>query len=161
MTTLERCVDLLDKNHVRYVHTRHPEAYTARQVAKVENRPSSMFAKTVIFHSAKGYGMAVLPARCMVDLDELAMTLNMVRIRLASEKEIREICPGTEVGAMPPFGGLYNLPVYVDARLAEERHIFFNAGTHRDAIHMSFADYLRLVNPLITRFAQSEVLTAV
>jgi Ala-tRNA(Pro) deacylase len=158
MTTLQRCIELLGNNLVHYVHTNHPDAYTAREVAKAEHRPLSMFAKTVIFYSARGYGMAVLPADCVIDLDELAMTLNLIRIRLATEAEICQVCPDSEVGAMPPFGGLFDLPVYVDARLTEEKYIFFNAGTHRDTIHMSFADYFRVANPLITRFACPEVL---
>jgi Ala-tRNA(Pro) deacylase len=156
MTTLRRCLDLLDRNRVAYAHTTHANAYRAREVASAEHMLPYKVAKTVIFCGDGCYGMAVLPADCRVDLGEMAMSLGLARVRLASEAEVARLFPDCEVGAMPPLGTLFNLPVYVDERLAYEKFIVFNAGTHRDAIHMSFADYLRLTDPLVRRFAHPE-----
>ena len=156
MTTLRRCLDMLERYQIPHVHTRHANAYSAREVAVAEHRPPYMLAKTVIVRSANGYAMAVLPADCKVDLEELATTLNLQRVRLATEEEIRERFPESEIGAVPPFGTLFGMPVYMDVRLAEEPYIFFNAGTHRDAIHMSFADYVRLADPAMIRFAHPD-----
>jgi Ala-tRNA(Pro) deacylase len=157
MGTLQRCTELLERRHIHYTHTRHANAYRAREVAAAEHVPSSKLAKTVIFCGDSFYAMAVLPADCMLDLDELAVRLGLQRIRLATEGEIIRLFPGTEVGAMPPLGELFALPVYLDERLAKEKHIVFNAGTHRDAIHMRLDDYVRLAQPLILRFAYPDV----
>jgi Ala-tRNA(Pro) deacylase len=157
MTALQRCLELLDENEVPYTHTKHTAAYRALEVAEAEHLPPHMLAKTVVFRAGGGFALAVLPADCKVDLEELARTLNLAQIRLATEDEVRAKFPESEVGAMPPFGSLFDVPVYLDARLADQSYIFFNAGTHRDAIHMSFANYARLADPLITRFAHREL----
>ena len=94
-----------------------------------------------------GYGMAVVPGDRMLDLEGLRALLGVSRLRLATESELGELFPDCELGAMGPFGNLCGVPVYADAGLAEEETIAFNAGTHRDVIHMSFADYRRLVKP--------------
>jgi Ala-tRNA(Pro) deacylase len=156
MATLQRCTELLNRRHIRYAHTRHANAYRAREVAAAEHVPSSKLAKTVIFCGDSIYAMAVLPADCMLDLDELAAGLGLRHVRLATEGEIVRLFPATEVGAMPPLGELFALPVYLDERLTREKHIVFNAGTHRDAIHISLDDYIRIAQPLVMRFAYPE-----
>ena len=157
MATLQRCTELLDRKRIPYTHTRHANAYRAREVAAAEHLPPYKLAKTVIFCGDSFYAMAVIPADCMLDLDELAISLGLQRVRLATEGEIVRLFPNAEVGAMPPFGDLFNLPVYLDERLTKEKHIVFNAGTHRDAIHMRLNDYVRVARPLILRFAYPEV----
>jgi Ala-tRNA(Pro) deacylase len=157
MTSLQRCIELLDSDRIHYTHTRHANAYRAREVAAAEHVPPYRLAKTVIFCVDRVYGMAVLPADCKLDLDELTANLGLGRVRLATEAEIAGLFPSSEVGAMPPFGELFNLPVYLDERLAAEDHIVFAAGTHRDAIHMKTADYLRVVRPLVINLAFWEV----
>ena len=157
MTSLQGCIGLLDSHRIHYTHTRHANAYRAREVAAAEHVPPYRLAKTVIFCADNLYAMAVLPADCMLDVDELTANLGLGRVRLATEGEIVRLFPDSEVGAMPPFGELFNLPVYLDERLAEENHIVFAAGTHRDAIHMRTADYIRVALPLVTRLACPEV----
>jgi Ala-tRNA(Pro) deacylase len=126
-------------------------------VAAAEHVPAYRLAKTVVFCGDKFYGMAVLPADCMLDLDELTANLGLGRVRLATEGEIVRLFPDSEVGAMPPFGELFNLPVYLDERLAAEKYVVFAAGTHRDAIHMRMDDFVGIAEPTITRLACPEV----
>ena len=99
MTTLRRCLDMLERYRIPYVHTSHANAYRAREVAEAEHLPAYMLAKTVIVHGREGYAMAVLPADCKVDLEELATTLNLQHLRLATEEEVRERFPESEIGA--------------------------------------------------------------
>jgi Ala-tRNA(Pro) deacylase len=139
------------------MHHVHAPAYTARELARAEHVGPDRVAKTIVFHSNKGYGMAVLPADSYVDLSELRFVLGLDYLRLATESELRQLFPDNEVGAMPPFGNLYGMPVYVDANLAEEDIIAFNAGTHRDVIYMRFDDFRRLVRPTITFFSERSV----
>jgi Ala-tRNA(Pro) deacylase len=97
--------------------------------------------------------LAVLPADYLIKLDTLGCFLNDPNIRLASELELGELFPECELGAMPPFGNLFHLPVLVDTSVAEQEFMVFNAGTHRDVIHMHFEDYQRLVDPAVGMFA--------
>lgn len=154
MPILSKLREFLDQNHIEYTHTVHPLAYTAREVASAEHVPAREVAKTVIFLSEQGYGMAVLPADSVVDLEQLRLDLGLSRLRLATEAELGELFPSCELGAMPPFGNLWKLPVYVDSRMSGEATITFNAGTHRDVIHMQYRDFERLVNPAIAPFAK-------
>ncbi len=154
MAMLRKLQEFLDQNGVQYTHTVHPTAYTAREVAAVEHIPPQEVAKTVVFLSENGYGMAVLCADCVVDLEQLRRDLGLTRLRLATEAELGELFPDCELGAMPPLGNLFGLPVYVDSQLAAEEMIAFNAGTHRDLVHMRFRDFERLVKPEIIPFAR-------
>lgn len=154
MPVLTRLREFLDQNNVQYTHTVHSLAYTAREVAAAEHIPARELAKTLVFLSEQGYGMAVLPGDSVADLEQLRLELGLTRLRLATEAELGELFPNVELGAMPPFGNLWNLPVYVDSRLAGEDMIAFNAGTHRDVIHMHYADFERLVQPSVIAFSR-------
>jgi Ala-tRNA(Pro) deacylase len=155
MTTLQRCLEFLDRSQIRYAHTGHRVAYTALEVAAAEHLPAAKMAKTVVFFDDReGYGMAVLRADCLVDLDELGEITGSHHIRLATETEIGRLFRDSELGAMPPFGNLFDMPVYLDHALADNPAIAFSAGTHRDVIHMSFADFRRAVQPKIVSFAR-------
>jgi Ala-tRNA(Pro) deacylase len=151
---LERLLEFLNQSRVQYTHHVHPTAFTAREVASLEHLPAHEFAKTVVYHGDTGYGMAVLPADTKLDLQELRVLLGLQRARLATEAELASLFRECELGAMPPFGNLCGIPVYVDARLTAEETIAFNAGTHRDLILMKFRDYERLVGPSIVHLAR-------
>lgn len=155
-------MEFLDGNDVHYVHTRHTNGYRAREVALalLEHVPPYRQAKTVIVCADMSYGIALLPADCTLDPQELAEHLGVSRVRLATESEAEMLVPDAEFGAMPPFGSLFDLPVYMDQRLAPEKYIVFSAGTHGDALHMRLTHYLRLANPLILRFSHREARVA-
>lgn len=148
----------LDENHVGYTHTVHPLAFTAREVASVEHVPAREFAKTVILSGDHGYTMAVIPAARLVDFQEVRLALGLAHARLATESELKQVFPDCDLGAMPPFGNLYDMPVFLDSSLATEPVIAFNAGTHRDVVHMRIEDYRRLVKPSIVSLAREAVM---
>ncbi len=147
--------ETLDASGVSYTHHVHPLAYTARELASAEHIPAHEVAKVVVFLGDHGYGMAVLCADSMVDVMELRAALGYQRLRLATEAELGELFPDCELGAMPPLGNLFGLPVYVDSRVAGEETIAFNAGTHRDVVLMRFKDFQNLVKPEIVHFARA------
>jgi Ala-tRNA(Pro) deacylase len=157
MTTLERCLDFLESNNIGYAHTKHSLAFTAMEVAFAEHISPHKLAKTVVYAGTQGYGLAVLPADCLIDLATLGAFVNDSFIRLASERELAELFPQCQLGAMPPFGNLFHLPVIVDSSVAGQEFIAFNAGTHRDVIHMRTADFTRLANPAVAKFAMIAV----
>jgi Ala-tRNA(Pro) deacylase len=110
-------------------------------------------AKTVVLWTGEEMILAVLPAPNHVRFDKLAAEVGK-SVRLATEQEFSSLFPDCELGAMPPFGSLYSLPVYVDESLAADEAIVFNAGTHRDAIRMRYDDFVRLAKPRVCSFAQ-------
>jgi Ala-tRNA(Pro) deacylase len=161
MTTLQRCLDFLDNAHICYAHTRHSVAFTAMEVAFAEHLSPHKLAKTVVFAAAQGYGLAVLPADYLIYMDTLGAFLNDHTVRLATERELGELFPECELGAMPPLGNLFHLPVLVDNTIAEQEFIAFSAGTHRDVIHMHFGDFRRMVDPAIGQFAYQPALARI
>lgn len=155
MAMLDNLLAFLSERQVAHTHTTHPTAYTAREVANAEHVPEHSVAKVVVFFTQDNYGMAVLPADSVVDLEELRLALGTPRLRLATEHELMELFPRCELGAMPPLGNgtMFEMPVYVDETLTTEPEITFNAGTHRDVVHMAYQDYAKLVRPVVVRFA--------
>lgn len=157
MTTLERCLEFLDRSRINYAHTKHPRVFTAAETAFAEHVSPHKLAKTVVYATTQGYGLAVVPADHLINLETLGAFLNDPEIRLASEAEVAQLFPESEVGAMPPIGNLFHLPVIVDTSIAEQEFIVFNAGTHEDVIHMSYGDFRRLVNPAAGKFTMAGV----
>jgi Ala-tRNA(Pro) deacylase len=147
--TLKR---FLDEHGVKYVSIEHSPAFTAPEVAESAHVAGSNFAKTVIVKLDGQLAMVVLPANRKIDLGELRDMMLSERIELASEGEFQSRFPDCEIGAMPPFGNLYGLPVYVATSLADAEEIAFNAGTHREVIKMPFEEYANLVNPTVMEF---------
>jgi len=156
MTTLQKCLNYLDTHGIRYAHTTHSAAYTAEEVAAAEYLPPHRIAKTVVFQSSDGYLMVVVPADSYVDLEQVRTAIGVSALYKAQETELCLLFPTAEVGAMPPFGTLYGLPVYLDREAANQEFIAFNAGTHRDVIHMRVADFTRLVKPVIGDFCRPD-----
>lgn len=152
---LSRLMDYLDENRVPYVVISHSPAYTAQGIAASAHVKGKELAKTVVVRADGELALAVLPAPFRVDLDKLREVVGCERLELATEKEFESVFPGCEVGAMPPFGNLFGLPVYVARRLAEDDEIAFNAGTHRELIRMSYRDFERLVQPRIVSFVMA------
>jgi Ala-tRNA(Pro) deacylase len=149
----KRLQSFLDEHAVAYETIHHRRDYTAQEAAAHTHTPGKEFAKTVILWVDGGYAMAVLPAHHMVDLDKLREALGAKEVKLASEDEIRELCPDCEAGAVPPFGNLYNLPVYLSEAMTDDERITFNAGSHEDAIRMMYKDFEKLVQPKVMEFS--------
>lgn len=149
----ERLEAYLREQGVRYEVTPHPEAYTAQEVAAVEHVPGRQFAKVVIADADGTQVMLVLPAAARVDLVRLRTALGAQVVRLAREEEFVARFPDCEAGAMPPFGHLYDIPLYMDRSLADQTRLVFNACSHRETIALATADYRRLANPTVIEFA--------
>jgi Ala-tRNA(Pro) deacylase len=142
----------LDGHGVRYVSIQHSVAFTASEVAESVHVKGRDFAKTVIVKIGESMAMVVLPASRRIVLHDLREMLGSEELRLATEAEFKGAFPDCEVGAMPPFGNLYHMPVYVAAHLAEEREIVFNAGTHSEVMQLAYADFEQLVQPTVLEY---------
>ena len=147
--------EFLDQNNVKYVSITHSTAYTAQEIAALTHTKGRDLAKTVIVKLDDALAMAVLPAPLQIDLQQLKKGAGAHDIELVGEAIFRSRFPGCETGAMPPFGNLFNMPVFVDESLTREKEIAFSAGSHNEVIRLSYADFARLVTPKVTRFAQA------
>jgi len=150
----DRLRDYLESHQVAYQVTSHPKAFTAREVASAEHLPARELAKTVVILGDGVYQMIVIPASKLVDFQEVRVALGLYQVRLATEEELGRLFPECETGAMPPFGPLYGLPVFLDHSLTGEPNLAFNAGTHLDVIHMRTEDFRNLVTPTIVSLAR-------
>jgi Ala-tRNA(Pro) deacylase len=146
--------EFLREAHVPYTVVPHRPAFTAQEEAAATHVPGRDWAKVVACVIDGSPVEAVVPAPSYVNLERLRELAGGNAIRLAHEEELRRLFPDCELGAMPPFGPLYGQTVYVDAALASEERIVFNAGTHRDAIAMRWNDFVKMVNPIVGKFAQ-------
>ncbi|HET6407682.1 MAG TPA: YbaK/EbsC family protein [Chthoniobacteraceae bacterium] len=152
MSIPNRLLEFLNERRVPYQLFVHPKRFTAQELAEIEGVPGSQHAKVVMMKSDGMHRMAVLPSDCMVDLDKLERTTG-IDWRIEDEDEFTELFPDCETGAMPPFGELYDLPMYLDQSLAKNENIVFEAGTHSDAIKMTYRDYEAVAHPEIADFA--------
>lgn len=152
MACKDRLEAYLRENQVAFEAQHHPTAFTAQAVAQSEHIPGRFLAKVVMVVADGELAMLVLPATNRVDVSHVAVLLDVQSVRLADEAEFADTFSDCEVGAMPPFGNLYGVPVYVDKALSEDDIIFFQAGTHTDTMSMKYADFARLVKPTVADF---------
>lgn len=144
--------EFLDSQAVKYMKIAHSPAYTAQEVAQSLHIKGHKVAKTVMVFIEGKMAMAVLSANRSIDFDYFRKEIGAKEIRLATEGQFKDMFPDCEVGAMPPFGNLYGMEVYVDQHLTDDEEIFFNACTHSELIQMSYLDFERLVKPKVLRF---------
>lgn len=142
----------LESQSVNYHWITHPPSFTAQETARRANIPKEKFAKTVIVKLNGKMAMTVMPATEKLSFHRLKKTVGVNDVTLVSEWEFVDKFPGCERGAMPPFGKLYGLPVFVSGTLAEDSDIAFSAGSHREVIKISFKDFKRLERPRIGSF---------
>ena len=144
---IQRLKNVLNQNGIKYVILKHSPAYTAQEIAAAAHIPGKEVAKTVILKLDGIFAMAVLPASCQIDFELLQDAFSATRVELATEDEFEKLFPNCEAGAMPPFGNLYGMHVYVAPELAEDEYIAFNAGSHSELIQMRYVDFEDLVQP--------------
>ncbi|MGH7629110.1 MAG: aminoacyl-tRNA deacylase [Gemmatimonadales bacterium] len=149
---VQRLTEFLDRNRVKYVVISHSPAHTAHEIAASAHISGQEMAKTVIVKLDGRLVMAVLPASELVDLDLLGEAAFAERAEIAEEQEFADRFPDCDLGAMPAFGNLYGMDVYVAESLAEDEEIAFNAGSYTELVRMAYADFARLVKPRILRF---------
>jgi Ala-tRNA(Pro) deacylase len=141
--------EFLESQHVPYSSIQHPLAYTAQETAEAAHVPGCELAKTVMVELDGKVAMVVVPATRKIVTQDLREVTGAARVRFASEEQFKSLFPDCEIGAMPPFGNLYGIEVFVAPALAADKEIAFNAGTHLEVVRMAYADFERLVHPKV------------
>jgi Ala-tRNA(Pro) deacylase len=148
----KKLIDCLNQNNVQYEILHHPEAVTAQRIAQAEHVKGRHQAKVVMIKSGDQHLMLVLSADHHIDLEKVEKITGKP-VSLDKENDFKSLFPDSAIGAMPPFGNLYGLPIFVDKHLAEQDYIVFEAGTHTDAIRLSYRDYEKIVKPKVEDLA--------
>ncbi len=154
---IKKLKEFLDKNSIEYTTITHSAAYNAQRIAATTHISGKELAKTVMVKLDGRMAMAVLPASYRVKLESLKETTGSRNVQIATEMEFKHMFPECEIGAMPPFGNLYGMEVYVAESLARDEEIAFNAGTHTELIRMKYADFEDLVEPVVLRFSNAKI----
>src|SRR6516162_2643403 len=145
--------EFLNSHSVAYMTIPHAVAYTAKEIAALTHLSNKELAKTVIVKIDGTMAMAVLPASYNVDLSALRGGTGAGSVTLAKESEFKDQFPECDIGAMPPFGNLFGMAVYVDESLTKDKDIAFNAGSHSELLQVSYAEFERLVRPTVLKFS--------
>jgi Ala-tRNA(Pro) deacylase len=153
MKCQEQLEQYLRERQVAYQIQHHPQAFTAQQIAECEHISGKKVAKSVVVNADNRTVLCVLSAAQRVDLDRIRSILGAQNVSLTREDEFQNIFPGCEVGSEPPFGNLYNIPVYVERSLTTQETIVFPIGTHTETMSLKYADFERLVQPTVADFA--------
>lgn len=146
---ISKLTTYLDENDIKYVTVKHSRAFTAQEVAASAHIPGRNMAKPVMVKVDGDLKMVVLPSTHDLDFDAIKDSFNTTNVELASENEFEDLFPDSELGAMPPFGNLYDVDTIVSEALAGDVEIAFNAGSHSEVIKMDYRDYESLVEPEI------------
>lgn len=154
MAVTQRLKEFLDQQRVSYEVLRHDAAFTAQQLAASLHVPGRQFVKVVVVKLDGNPVLAVMPAPLRINFKQLAAAGGAKKCSLASETDFQQLFPDCDLGAMPPFGNLYNLPTYVEDTLTADKEIVFNAGTHEEAIKISYADFARLAAARVAKFGE-------
>jgi Ala-tRNA(Pro) deacylase len=153
--TVKRLKEFLDSHKIKYITISHSPAYTSQEIAASAHIPGKALAKTVIVKTDGKMAMAVLPANDKIDFDLLRKDSGTKNVELASENEFKDLFPGCDVGAMPPFGNLYGMDVFVAKSLTEDKEIAFNAGNHTELVKLLYKDFANLVKPKVISFSEN------
>lgn len=152
MAISARLRSLLDQARVKYAVAKHPVVYTAQEIAAAQHVPGRRLAKSVLINTDRGPVLAVLSAIYRIDLKKLKAAAKAKTISIAKEADIKNRFPDVEVGAMSPFGHLYQTPVIVDYCLETDEEIVFNAGSHAETIKLRYRDFTALEKPKTAEF---------
>ena len=157
MAVLKKLKEFLESNKVKYETLKHKEVYTAQEIAAAQHVPGRELAKVVMVKADGKDVMAVLPACYRIDVKKLKSAIGSKNVKLATEEEFKALFPDCDIGAMPPFGNLYNIPVIAEQVLSVDEKIVFNAGTHKDTVKMKYSDFAKLAAPKLAEFSEQWV----
>jgi Ala-tRNA(Pro) deacylase len=146
---------MLELQGVPYQELYHPDAYTAQQVAEFEHVSGHRLAKVVVVIADGRFAELILPASRRVDLERVREVLNARAVRLATEEEMAGVFTGSEPGAIPALRHWEDVEVLMDSSMKVKGDVLLQAGTHRDAVRVSFEDWFKLVAPRVESFSDS------
>jgi len=160
MAIPSRIRDFLDSENVSFEELRHAPAFTGQEIAHTLHLSGKRCAKTVALEGDGRLALAVLPASHRLNLQDLQSVMEVEHLEMLEESELSKFFPDCQPGAIPPFGRLYGMEVWVDQAVCDSEFVVFCAGTHEDCIRMKYSEFAKLTQPRICRFSQVEARAA-
>lgn len=144
--------NFLDKHKISYQVYQHKAVYTSEEAAKIRGTILHQGAKALVMFADKKPIMLIIPADLKVDFNKFKSLFKVKDLRMATKEEVKQLTR-VEVGAVPPFGHIFNIPLYIDEHLFENREIVFNAGLHTHSVQMGVADYKKISGGNVGNFS--------
>jgi len=156
MAANKKVLDYLNSNDIDYEVVEHPRVFTSIEEARALGIDADEIAKCLVINMRGEHALAVVPGDKRISNNKLRAALGNKHARLASEAEMKIDFPDWELGAVPPLGDLFGLPIYLDIDLVDHEILLFSAGTHTDSIKINSADFINLIRPDITELCEEE-----
>jgi len=154
MAIPQRILDYLDSQNVPFEMLHHSQAFTAQEVAHSLHVSGKKCVKAVVARGDNKPVLVVMPASHRLNFQELKTALKAKQLEMLVESELVELFPDCDLGAVPPFGNLYGIAVWVDREVANAEKVLFCAGTHEDCIRMRYSDFAKLTLPYLGHFSE-------
>ncbi len=149
----EQITAMLKGSHIVFESVEHAAVKTSEEAAKARNTPLHAGAKALVMFADDKPIMVTIPGDQKVDTKAFKAVFGVKDLRMATPAEV-ETVTGVTIGAVPPFGHIFNIPLYMEKNLKENDKIFFNAGLHTKTIEMGESDYEKVAHPTIGDFSQ-------
>jgi len=150
----DKLINFLKEKSVDFKELSHQETKTSLESAAARGTSLEQGAKALLMFADNNPVLVVLSAAQKLDNGAFKKEFNFKDLRMATPKEVKKQS-GVEIGAVPPFGNLFNTPVFVDQNFLKQTEIAFNAGSPTSSIILKSADFVKLVSPKIGSYAQS------
>lgn len=132
---------LLDDANVPYEKLEHEHVHTSEDAAKVRGTKLEEAAKALILATKSGKIIqCVISGHRRIDLKKLKDIIGERNLSLAHPDKVFE-ATGCKVGTVPPFGNLFNIPIYADSDIFNREYVVFSAGTHHESVRMKSTDW--------------------
>ena len=149
----DQIINLLENNKIKYQVYKHKPVFTSEEAAAIRNTDLNQGAKALVMSADNQPIIIVLPANLKVDMKKFKTSYNVKNLKMATPEEVEKITT-VKIGAVPPFGNIFKIPLYVDEKLAENQTIVFNAGKHTKSIELNYKDYEQIAKPIIGQFSR-------
>ena len=151
-SVFDRILEFLDQNKVSYTWFEHPPVHTSQEAAAIRGTKMAQGAKALVMLADKKPIMIVVPGDRRADLKQFKLQFKFKDVAMATPEQVFELT-GVQIGAVPPTGNLFGLPLYVDSHLGENETIAFNAGDHAKSVEMKYVDYVQVAHPILGEFS--------
>ncbi len=160
MSVPKKITNYLDKRGAKYAIVTHRKVYTAYDAAQTLKKKLDEIVKNLLVKTDKGFVVVVLPASKNVNLQKLKKLMNakgkgIKKIELPKEQTMVRLLK-VKPGALPAFGSLYDLEVYMDKSLERVKKAIFASGSFTDSIEMAIKEFKKLEEPIVGMFAEAK-----
>jgi len=152
----DRIVSDLQGKHIDFEPYEHKEVRTSEEAAAIRNTPLHEGAKTLVMYADDKPVMVVVAGDRKLDMKAFKVLYRVKDLRMATPAEV-EAVTGVTIGAVPPFGHLFGIPLYMDASLRDNTHVSFNAGLRTRSIRMKAMEYETLAKPTVGEYTKTPI----